>query len=409
MPQLFNNRKQKFTFLLLLFYAAVVFMFDADETKIRYIYIAYGMLVINLFIRAGGFIIFKETKYLIGYLVFSVFSLVWSYNTHTSFVKVKGVLLLLIFLVLLTSYVFRTKLILSLVVALGIGSVALSIYMTMLYGGFSGMAAALNTSARIGWEINNVNAIGNSFAIGMVAVVGIALLYKKRIMYLLLIPMGMCLLSAGSRMSTLSLFAGISVLILLLSKAEGNSVSSFSRIFLILCVLVAVLIAIRNLPAVHELVMRIENAFIVLTGGQPILKENSVQTRSEYVRLGWQQFLKSPLWGNGIGCAGYAMLKEYGYVTYLHNNYMEILASGGLIGFFLFYTPYFLVLKNHVRRIFRYHEHNPVLFISFALLITKLIGHVGTVVYYSKIEFLLLAIWISTVHEGDDYYLNVQR
>lgn len=409
MAQLFDNRKQRFTFLLLLLYAAVIFMFDADESRIRFIYIAYGVLLLNLLIRTGGFVLFKETKFLAGYFVFGAISLVWSYDAHTSFIRARGVLLLVTFLVLLTSYAFRAKKTLSLIVALGFGSVALSLYMMMLYGGFSGMAAALNMNERIGREINNVNAIGNACAIGMVAIFGIALLYNKRLIYLVLLPVGMCFLAAGSRTATLSLFAGIVILVFLLSKVEGNSVSSFSRILLTICILGAVFISIRVFPAVRVLSSRIENAFSVLTGGEAIIKETSVQIREEYVKLGWRQFLKSPIWGNGIGCAGYAMSEEYGFVTYLHNNYIEILASGGLIGFVLYYAPYYIVLKNHVRRLFMYREQNPVLVISFALLVTKLVGHVGTVVYYSKIEYLLLAIWISIAHEGEANYIDDQR
>ena len=168
-------------------------------------------------------------------------------------------------------------------------------------------------------------------------------------------------------------------------------------VVIILIILVAWLV-LRNIPVLQEVMLRIENAFAVFTGGETVMRETSAQTRKDYIQLGWEQFLKSPIWGNGIGCAGYALQEKYGYFTYLHNNYIEMLASGGVIGFVLFYTPYVLVLISLIKRIFIYKENNSIVFISFALLIARLVGHFGTVVYYSKVEFLFLAMLIAVVN-----------
>ena len=402
MPKLFDNRKQMLTFLLFVFYTVVVYLFDADELRIRYIYVAFGILIFNLLIRTGSLRIVKETGLLIGYLVFGVMSLIWTQDAQTSFTKIKGVFLLLVFLLLATTYLYKTKKTVWLTIAIGIGSVALSFYFIFLYGGLSNMADELAGSDRIGDLINNVNAIGISSATGMVVIIGLALFYKKRWMLLFLVPTGICLIGSGSRTATISFLVGIVILVLLWSRIEKNLAKTSFRVFIAICITAIVILLIIDIPAVEQLLARIKNAFSVLTGREVRLyKENSAQSRLEYITLGWKQFLKSPLWGNGIGCAGYALLDTYGYVTYLHNNYIEVLTSGGLIGFLLFYTPYYLVLKNHVRRILRYRENNPTLYISFSLLIARLVSHMGTVVYYSKIEYILLAIWISTVHEMD--------
>ena len=104
MPKLFDNRKQMLTFLLFVFYTVVVYLFDADELRIRYIYVAFGILIFNLLIRTGSLRIVKETGLLIGYLVFGVMSLIWTQDAQTSFTKIKGVFLLLVFLLLATTY-----------------------------------------------------------------------------------------------------------------------------------------------------------------------------------------------------------------------------------------------------------------------------------------------------------------
>lgn len=408
LPILSKNRYQQFVFLLFVFYTIVVYLFDADESRVKLIYVAYFVLILFLILKNGRIRIINETLYFIGFVFFGLISMIWSVNIQTTLVRTRGVFLLVVFLILVTSYLLKTNSSFSLLVALCIGSLALSIYMVVLYGGFSGMLSALNKTSRIGWEFNNVNALGNSVAAGMVAVTGIALFYKKKWLYVFLLPMGMCFIGAGSRTATLSFLIGVAIMFYLFPRTESNKISTFSRILILFLAITIVFQLIKDLPAVRTLLLRIENAFTVLTGGNSFLKEQSVQTRSEYISLGWNQFLKSPLWGNGMGCAGYALYDKYGYVTYLHNNYIEILASGGIIGFILFYTPYYIILRNYIRRIYSGHEKNPILFISFALLISRLIGHMGTVVYYSKIEFLLLAIWISVVHEKDGYK-NEQR
>lgn len=374
-------------------------MFDASETNIRFIYLAYGLFCLYLVFALRTVHIHNETIFLIGYLCFGVLSILWSEDPSTSLLRVRGVFLLLIFLVLTTTYADRTAKPIGFLYAVVVGSLALSLYMFAVYDASYVLEALLQAGMRIGSRINNVNAVANSLAVGMVALVGIVVFYRKRLLLLLMIPLGVCLLAAGSRMATLSFLAGMLVIIYLMMRSRNVSQAAL-RMLAVLFVIAAVWLVIRNIPATRELILRFENSFAIITGGETVYKENSTQTRLDYIELGWKAFLESPLWGNGIGCAGYALQEEYGYVTYLHNNYVEILASGGIIGFVLYYTPYFMVFKKLGRRIFHQNDHDPVLCIAFSLLIMKLAGHWGTVMYYSKIEYILLALWISVVNIG---------
>lgn len=373
-------------------------MFDADETNIRYIYLAYGLLCLALLVRSGGFSLCEETSYVLAYIIFSAVSLLWAQDRGNSLVRLRGEILLFVLLVLMTSYFFRHESTYVLVFAVILGSIALSGYMFYLYGINGVINAIYQGNERLGWDINNVNAIGNSLALGIVAIVGCAVFYKKRLPLLLLIPIGICFLAAGSRTATISVVVGVLAAMYCYTKVTAKASAWISTVIVAIIIISVLWSVVRNIPATRELILRLENAFAVFTGGEKILKENSAQTRLDYIELGWEQFLKSPLFGNGIGNAGYAMVEKYGYTTYLHNNYMEMLASGGIIGFLLFYAPYFILFGVFRRRLFREHESNPLLCVSFVLLITKLVAHMGTVVYYSKIEFLLLALWVSTAN-----------
>ena len=395
MQKLYKDRREKTILILLVIYAVVVFMFDADEANLRLIYAAYLILCIGLLFAIKRIFIFKESAFLVFYWLFGVLSLLWAVNFNTALIRVKTVVALVVFLLLLTSYIVKIQKPIFLLIALAAGTVALSGYMFYRYG-VSGVIEAIQAGEdRLGDLINNVNAIANSMVVGMLAIIGFAIFYKKRLLLLLLVPIGICFLAAGSRTATISLIVGVLILIAFRLKTEKNLPNRFFFLILAVATILMIWVIIRDIPAMEKLVLRLENLFVVWRGEKSIVKEGSVQMRRDYIRLGWNQFLKSPIWGNGIGCAGYAIKEKYGYVTYLHNNYIEILASGGIIGFVLYYAPYILTLIAFSKRIFKHHEKNPVLLISFVLLIAKLIGHMGTVMYYSKIEYLLLALWIS--------------
>lgn len=393
MPKPYANWRQRLVFILLTLYTAFVYMFDGSETNVRFIYLAYGLLCLfYLFFISWNIKLYSETFWLMAYLAFGIISLLWAEDVNTAFSRVRGVFLLLVFVIFATTYAIQERSPIMFIYALIVGALSLSVYMFVIYG-FSGMMTAMRTgNGRIGSEINNVNAIGNSLAVGMVATIGMAVFYKKWAVLLLLFPMVMSMIITGSRTAVLSLLAGVLTIVLLAQRSRKNPIQKTLGAIVLL---IGVWAATRNFPATRELVLRLENALFFFTGKQSVFKESSVEMRMDFIELGWQAFLRSPIWGNGIGCAGYAIQEEYNKVTYLHNNYIEILASGGIIGFILYYTPYVLVFRSLRNWIFNYKVTNPIIGVSFALLVSKMIGHMGTVMYYSKIEYVLIALWIT--------------
>ena len=130
--------------------------------------------------------------------------MLWAEDLDTAFVRVRAVFLLTVLLVLLTTYIVQFNKPIYLIIALLIGAFALSVYMFYLYG-FSGIVDVLEQGGeRLGDLINNVNAIGNSLAVGIIALIGLSVFYKKWLLLLLLVPFGICLLAAGSRTATIS-------------------------------------------------------------------------------------------------------------------------------------------------------------------------------------------------------------
>lgn len=404
-----SRRTGAAAFLILLFYASTIFMFNGESTKVSYIYVAFALLCICFILNTSGYSgrVNNDTTLILLYVGFGVLSLIWSANYSDTMSKIRTMAILCVALVIILRWILCYHAYEAILFAIIAGALSESVYLLYLYG-ISGMIESiLDGSERIGWMINNVNAIGNSVSLGIVAVVGYAVLSKKRLILLCLIPMGITFIAAGSRTATISVVVGCLIIV----HAHIKCTTSVSRKFLnILIGIIIVFIlwnALKNIPAFRQIILRIENAFSVIGGGESTLKENSAQTRMEYIELGWAYFLESPLIGHGLGCAGYALKSVYGYITYLHNNYIEILASGGIIGFLLFYAPYYITFKSHIRRMRYTSGKDIVLTISFALLCTDLVAQFGTVVYYSKIEFLLLALWFAIDASNEEAFGEV--
>ena len=72
------------------------------------------------------------------------------------------------------------------------------------------------------------------------------------------------------------------------------------------------------------------------------MMDTSTFMRQQMIIAGFYQFLQTPWLGVGIGSTPLVTLYAVGYETYLHNNYIEMLAGGGLIGATLYYSIFFL-------------------------------------------------------------------
>ena len=396
--ELYRKHQDKVGFALLTIYAAFVFMFDADESNIILVYAAYALVCVAFLFFSKRVSIYRESIFLMVYLLFGAVSMLWAENSGAAFTKVRTILLLLVLLILVTTYIVKLGKPIYVMAAISIGSLALAVYMVAQYG-FSGIFEAFEeTEERVGDLINNVNAIANSLVVGLLAMIGMAFLYRKIWLVIPIAFTSICLFAAGSRTATISLIAGLVILILFWLRSMKSSMGRLAGTISVIVAAVAIFFLIRDLPAFQTLTMRMENIFSFFTGEAKVIKESSTEVRMDYIRLGWEQFLKTPIFGNGIGCAGYAMEETYNRVTYLHNNYIEILASGGIIGFILFYAPYAIALVSLLKRVFKDRDRTPVVVITLVLLITRLIGHLGIVLYYSKIEYLFIALLICVVN-----------
>jgi len=384
--------------LLIYLYAAFVFMFNADSTKNHYIYLAATSLMAFLFLgiikHTRVIKVCNEMIILAIYLAFGLTSSIWAVDSDMTFVMVRTVLILLALTILLYNWNAKRLTPEVFIKAIIIGGTSEAVYFISLYG-WNNVWDAINEGYRIGQLLNNENAIGNSIAITMVAIIGYGLCYKKTKSLFCLIPNIIVLLATDSRTAFVSFLLGSSIVIFLYINhmTSSNNLQKISKMLMFIVVVIVAWNFLSDLPMFSGITKRFEDMYKEITGQET--KATSVETRMIYVSLGWRQFLTTPVLGNGFGCAGYVIKEKFGYITYLHNNFIEILASGGTVGFLLFYGVYAFLMAKIIKKL---KEKNPVVIISFALLCSELFSHMGCVNYYSKITYLLFALWFSVAN-----------
>ena len=131
------------------------------------------------------------------------------------------------------------------------------------------------------------------------------------------------------------------------------------------------------------------SGLIALITGKGKIDSSSVK-RAAYIQIGIEQFLRTPIIGIGIGSTGALLQQYYGLDTYLHNNFVELLASGGIIGFLIYYSIHMHLLYDY----FKYRrKDDPYLVLCVVFLMIQLIMEYGMVSYYSKTTYCYFLIF----------------
>jgi O-antigen ligase len=129
---------------------------------------------------------------------------------------------------------------------------------------------------------------------------------------------------------------------------------------------------LEQLQSTLTLLLNRFNAFLEGT-------DNSTVERLFFIQEGLRQFSEHPLFGLGI--SNFIVL----YGLYTHNNYIELLANVGIIGFVLFYLIYFFLFV----KIFNMKNGFDKLML-FVFIILTLFMQMAFISYYSKLMFLLI-------------------
>ncbi len=313
------------------------------------------------------------------YAAFSAFcflSTTWAIDHDMAMMRAKTVFRLFVLAVLLYNYCASEKKRMLIVNAVFVAGVFYACFYYLYYG-HKEIIDSILTGSRIGADINDQN--GMSFSIAMSMIVGMYyLIFEKKYWTIPILLFGLsAILATGSREGFICFFAGLFILVFLRARGWRKLIAVG-----VVVALVAALYLMRNLPFLAPIMGRMEEALATLSNSG----DGSSEIRIGLIKLGLSIFKEHPVLGVGMGGTHSIAGQFYEINYYLHNNYAELLACGGAVGFILYYA---LNLTGSVIGLAKKKLDN-CFYLALALNIVLLISEMTNVSYYDKVPSIII-------------------
>ena len=391
MPQTRNKSEYLVPRLLaVLLFSAFFVLFDWTYASIA-ILMLFLLMAVSMMVLRGGWLTLRITFFHVWMLVFGLFcflSVIWAWDTENAVTKGKTAFSMLICysLAFVCYQEFDSVDALLKAVLWGGNAVMLVIFGTF---GVHGILSLLEYGDRLSEQFYlNSNVVGVVCAMSMVTNV-YYILKDKRICWwnLFLIP-GVIVLSATGSRQALAIMGGGLVLLVFLAVIRGRSPGEIAILLAGGILLAAgMLILISRLPAFSGIYKRMLSMVSAMTGVGKT--DRSATTRLALIDVGLAQFKRTPILGVGMGSGHLVAWKYLNRTYYLHNNFAEILAGGGLVGFTIYYSIYAYIFVNFAR-----YRRSATLetAVCTTLLIMALIEDYASVTYYAKETYFYLML-----------------
>lgn len=276
------------------------------------------------------------------------------------------------------------------------------LYMISIYGlDTIHMLKDDTNNLRIGDDVSNSNSVGMSLSYSAIIASYFLLNIKdykskrmKRIPYvfIILLTSSMALLS-GSRKALAILLFGF-LIMFYFGNNKGDLFSKLKKATFVILILSVFYIVLKNVSIFHVIGGRTQLLIDGVVNGQSY--DHSTEARVSLINRGFNAFLSHPFLGQGP----YSSYNYFG--TYSHNNFIEVLMNTGVIGFILFYIPYY---KTSVKLV-RSPKNETIYWILFILFTWVFLGGFGMVTYYSKSSIFFIVItneWLSLSYRNWPY------
>lgn len=339
----YKNMTKKIGYLLLFAYVILVYMYGGN-TKYTYTYkipfVIFSIFQLIDMIKNKKILFPNNIKVLLIFNAFIVISSIWAIDSELSIGISKTIFQLILSYLIIYNFIVQDEdgwqnLIKILIFA----GIFFSLYIISYYG-IKNYFNFLNLGIRLGEEIDNVNRIGLETAITYTLVLYMTIVYDKKYFLLLPIPF---IVAIGTASRKVVIILVMSTILILLFKVEKNKVKSvFKKVLLILLIIFSFAIVINFISdfSIYKRFMSLLNLF---TGNGKV--DNSTLGRALLIKYGFKEFLNHPIIGIGAHNSAFIAREAIGRPTYLHNNYVELLSTTGIIGFTLFYFNYYYLVK----------------------------------------------------------------
>lgn len=315
-------------FMVLIFQLCVITnnVFGMDETL--YVipkvltFVFFGVVLLHILHR--GKIRYNHILLLpILFTVFCFATILWAYNADRSLtvmVSQTQLLFLMLFTFWAVSDVDGVTAI-DYLKAVYISGFGLMLLALVRYGGIYQYIDALTNGERMGGAITNQNTYGMVFGNAALSAAYYLILKKQKGHIFSIILFSFFTLSSASRKAMLMIVIGVIFMAVL-----HYGWKRIHRTLIMLVVVLVLAFAVLQLPYFSEIRERLVSFF----SGE---NDMSDLERKRMIELGMELFEKRPILGYGMGSFGLFYFRD----TYSHNNYLELLVSGGVVALVLYY------------------------------------------------------------------------
>ena len=328
-------------------------------------------------------------KQIIFYILFAVvssLSFLWAINKSDVFSKMFDLICNMIFLFVsynffVTSSYSKEKII-RIIVFIGF---AFCCYV-ILYYGIGNYFNLLLAGKRVGGEIINVNFIGLvgsiTFIITMFMFFNSMVKNKISSIFVLVITL-ITALGSGSKKAILCMGIGF-IYMIILKFRDKITYKKLIRYLIFIIFVVIIFLWIYRLPYFSNVFERIR--IMINTIDNSDINNGSTYERKMYILYGFKTFLQNPILGIGLNNSGYVTSMVTGTYTYLHCNYVELLACTGVVGFLLYYLMYIVTIFKTLKK--DTNQYSKLILLIFVIMLILDIG----VVSYCEIRTSLYLV-----------------
>lgn len=331
------------------------------------------------------------------FTLFCFLSSIWAWNSSAAISKGITVFSILVCFSLIYPYFYERRSIDVLLDAFMFSGYGIAVY-TVIYYGTSEIASMLNGNIRLGNDFTNANSIGLIAASSCIIQIHYLLKREKKVFSVFLIPCIIALAISQSRKAMIMFIMGIAFLIMTNGSERSSIQKKILNIIIGITLFFMMIYVLSKIEIFSGVLGRFETLYESMNGTR------SEDIRSIYRRIGMEQFFKTPILGIGIGNS-LDLLESVGERrTYLHCNFVELLSSGGMIGFVIYYSIYFKLLSG----LWKYRRYRSMSTnLCFVLLVLMLIMDYGMVTYYDKQQYLyFMAFFLQLDFIKEDNYLE---
>ena len=261
-------------------------------------------------------------------------------------------------------------------------------YCYLVYG-VDRVADLSSDEGRLSNSFNNINTL--SMLASTVVIINIFfIVFRKRRSWLdlLIFPTIFFILSSQSRKGVGMIVLGVFLLFYLkYLRSNEKSLMPLMKFTGFVLLFIIVIILFSSTSAMEGVTNRMMGLIAQFTEDGDV--DASTQARIGLRHLGWEQFHKTPWFGIGMGCSYFLTHEEFGTNTYLHDNYVELAACGGIFALVSYYSI-FLYLLFKERKYFKVDDMCNLILV---LLIVKFFTDYGSVSYITKMNYFYLMVY----------------